>query len=39
MVLPDITPEITHRLSMMYKMKVMNLSDVNEYFVAAFVRR
>lgn len=39
MVLPDITPEITHSLSMMYKIKAMNLGDVNEYFVTEFRRR
>ena len=39
MVLPDANPEITHRLSMMFKMKVMNLSDANEYFLAEFVKR
>lgn len=39
MVLPDTNTEITHRLSMMFKMKVMNLSDANEYFLAEFTKR
>jgi hypothetical protein len=39
MVLPDANTEITHRLSMMFKMKVMNLSDANEYFLAEFTKR
>ena len=39
MVLPDANTETTFRLSLMFKMKVMNLSDANEYFLAEFVKR
>ncbi len=39
MVLPDANTETTFRLSLMFKMKVMNLSDANEYFLAEFTKR
>lgn len=39
MVLPDANSEKTHNLSMMFKMKVMNLSNANEYFLAEFTKR